>query len=515
MIESLVLGSAARWPDRVAVVDGDRQLTFAQLGDRVSRLANALIGLGLEPGDRVLDVQLNSHTYVESDLACALAGVVRVPVNTRLSEREVLHIAGDSGARGLFIGPEFGDLGATLADVAALDLVIGVGGAERNGGGHGYEDLLARARPAPPGRSLAPADLVAIHYSSGTTGAPKGCMRTVRNRLASAGAVLTGITGRLTPEDACLHAGPLTHASGLFMLPHLASGSKQVLMRKFDVERVPELIREQRVTSTVMVPTMVERLCAEVERLGPQAGGRLRSLRRVAYAGAPMPPERIAAANEILGGRLVQFYGMVEAIPPLAVLQPEDHGEPGLLRSAGRPVLDVSLRIVDEEGRPAGPGEPGELLVGGDHVMAGYWSNAEATTKSLRDGWLRSGDIASSDERGYLYLLDRRADMIISGGFNVMPREIEEVLSTHGAVREVAVVGVPDRDWGEAVVACVVAESPGPDLEAELRRLCAERVAAFKKPKRIEFLDALPRNPTGKLSRKLLRDRLAGPGAGP
>lgn len=476
------------------------------------RLANALLGLGLEPGDRVLDVQLNSHTYVESELACAMAGLVRVPVNTRLSEREVRHIADDSGARGMLIGPEFGELGAGLAEEGPVDLVIGVGGAERDSGGHAYEDLLASSRPAPPERSLAPADLVAIHYSSGTTGAPKGCMRTVRNRLASAAAVLTGITGRLTPEDVCLHAGPLTHASGLFMLPHLVSGAKQVLMRKFDAERVPGLIEEQRVTSTVMVPTMVERLCAEVERRA--GGGALESLRRVAYAGAPMPPERIAVANEILGGRMVQFYGMVEAIPPLAVLQPEDHGEPGLLRSAGGPVLGVSMRILDEEGRPVAPGETGELLIGGDHVMAGYWSNAEATTKSLRDGWLRSGDIARADERGYLYLLDRRADMIISGGFNVMPREVEGLLSTHHAVREVAVVGVPDREWGEAVVACVVAATPGPDLEGELQRLCAQRLAAFKKPKRFEFLEELPRNATGKLSRKLLRKRLAGPGEG-
>jgi acyl-CoA synthetase (AMP-forming)/AMP-acid ligase II len=177
-------------------------------------------------------------------------------------------------------------------------------------------------------------------------------------------------------------------------------------------------------------------------------------------------------------------------------------------------VLGVAMRIVDEEGRQVAAGETGELLIGGDHVMAGYWSNAEATTKSLQDGWLRSGDIASTDERGYLYLLDRRADMIISGGFNIMPREIEDLLSSHRAVREVAVVGVPDREWGEAVVACVVAAAPGPDLEAELRGLCAQRLAAFKKPKRFEFLGELPRNATGKLSRKLLRDQLAGPGTG-
>ena len=504
VIDVLLNRSARAWPDRLALVSDEATLTYAQLADRVARLGNALLGLGLEPGDRVADIQTNSHTYVETELACAAVGLVRVPVNVRLSRPEMEHVCRDAGVAGLLLGQEFGELGDHLRSVTdSVRTVVSVGGAV----GEDYERVVADGAPLTRLRWSSPNDLVSVNYSSGTTGAPKGCLRTLRNRLASTHAMLVGVTGPLAADDVFLHAGPLTHASGLFMLPHLCSGATQVLLRKFDAERVVELIAEHRVTGTVLVPTMLERV---VDAVAASPRGRLDSLRRVAYAGAPMPPDRIAHANEVLGGRLVQFYGMVEAIPPLTVLDADGHRVPELLASAGRPVPGAALRVVAEGGTAeAAPGETGELMVGGDHVMAGYWSNTEATTKSLVNGWLRTGDIARMDERGNVYLVDRRADMIITGGFNVMPREIEAVIEGHPLVAEAAVVGLPDREWGEAVTAFVVpvaGESPSAD---ELRRLCADRLAAYKKPKRIELVKELPKGSTGKVSRAALRAAVA------
>jgi acyl-CoA synthetase (AMP-forming)/AMP-acid ligase II len=218
-----------------------------------------------------------------------------------------------------------------------------------------------------------------------------------------------------------------------------------------------------------------------------------------------MAPERIARANDVLGGRLVQFYGLVEAIPPITVLTPADHRRPGLLRSAGRPADGVALAIVDDDGAAVPRGERGELMIGGLHVMAGYWADDEATVKTLEGGWLRTGDVAYEDDGGYVFLVDRRADMIITGGFNVMPREIELVLTDAGGVAEAAVVGIPDPAWGEAVTAFVVPEAGAEIDAATLLQHCAGRLSAFKKPKRIEIVDALPKAATGKVSRSALR----------
>jgi acyl-CoA synthetase (AMP-forming)/AMP-acid ligase II len=510
-IATLLDRAATRWPDRTAVLDGGVRLGFADLRARVARLANALLGLGLQPGDRVLDIQKNAHTYVETDLAFAVAGLVRVPVNVRLTPAEWAYIAQDSGARALVHGAEFAEAAEQLRELTDINLTIGVGDA---GPGQEYEQLLAAASPVLPHRWAKATDVVGLNYSSGTTGKPKGCIRTAANRFVSMQDMLATVIERpLGPDDVFLHAGPLTHASGLFLLPHLAAGATQVLLDRFDPEHVRRLLECGEVTGTVLVPTMLERVLATFDEEGPPP--ELSALRRVAYAGAPMEATRIAAANKLLGGRLVQFYGLVEAIPPITVLTQEDHRDPGLLTSAGRPASGVATAITDEDGQPLGPGERGELAIGGLHVMDGYWGNEEATVKSIEDGWLRTGDIAWSDERGYIHLVDRKADMIITGGFNVMPREVELVLTDAEGVVEAAVIGVPDPVWGEAVTAFVVA-APSAKLDAErLMAHCALRLSGFKKPKRIEVVDSLPKASTGKISRSALRAAVASGATGP
>jgi acyl-CoA synthetase (AMP-forming)/AMP-acid ligase II len=507
MFVSQILGSAAaRWPHRVAVVDDRGEVTYAQLADRVARLSNALVGLGLKAGDRVIDLQKNRRTYIESDLACAVSGLVRVPVNPRLTPADWEFIGADSGAKALIFGPEFA--GAAEQLMAALDdLQVAV----RTGGGSGvdYEELLTRASTRVDPRLEQPYELLALHYSSGTTGRPKGCMRTAANRLASAQDMLASVCeGSLREDDVFVHAGPLTHASGLFVLPHLAVGAKQVLMSSFDAEQLVALIDRHQATGTVLVPTMVERMLAALpDHRAPSEV--VPSLRRLAYAGAPMAPTRITRALEQIGPRLVQFYGMVEAIPPLSVLSRSDHENEDHLASAGRSVLGAALRIVDDSMAPVDAGETGELLIGGGHVMAGYWGNEDSTGKALQDGWLRSGDMARFDEGGFVRLGDRKADMIISGGYNVMPREIEELINSDPRVAEVAVVGVPDVEWGEVVTAVIVPAAGGAPPEAEIAALCADRLSGFKKPRAIHFVDDLPKGSTGKIMRRRVREDIA------
>lgn len=506
-ISTLVERAATRWPDRTAVVDGDRRISYAELRDRVARLANALAGLGLAPGDRVLDIQKNSHSYVETDLAFAVAGLVRVPVNVRLTPAEWAYIAADSGARAVVHGGEFAAAAAELRELAGIELTVGVDAGD-SAPGHDYERLLADASPLLPHRWTTPGEVIGLNYSSGTTGKPKGCIRTAANRHASCQDMLAALFERpLGGDDVFLHAGPLTHASGLFLLPHIAVGATQVLLGRFDPEEVGRMLADGGVTGTVLVPTMLERVLATFDADAPPPG--FAALRRVAYAGAPMEPARIAAANELLGGRLVQFYGLVEAIPPITVLTQDDHREAELLASAGRPAPGVATAIVGDDGEPVGPGERGELAIGGAHVMGGYWGNEDATVKSIEHGWLRTGDVAWRDERGYVHLVDRKADMIITGGFNVMPREVELALTETDGVAEAAVIGVPDPTWGEAVTAFVVAADGAVVDAGALMDHCAERLSGFKKPKRIEVVDSLPKASTGKISRSALRAEVA------
>lgn len=501
-VASLLRRSVARWPDRIAIVDGRRRITYRELGERVTRLAHALLGLGLVPGDRVIDLQRNAATYIETDLACALARLVRVPVNTRLTPTEWAYIAQDCGARAIVHGSDFAEAVEELAtQLGERPICVRVDG---KGSGSDYEELLARASANPLNSRGNPGDMVSLNYSSGTTGQPKGCVRTSRNRFASTVDILGSLLeAQLGPDDVFLHAGPITHASGLFVLPHLAVGATQVVMPRFDPEEVLAALAVHGVTGTVLVPTMLERVVAVLAEA--HGSDPLAPLRRMLYAGAPMAPDRIATADSMLGNRLIQFYGLVEAIPPITILNRADHTDARLRGSAGRPALGVAVEVVDGEDAPVGIGDVGELTIGGDHVMDGYWQNEESTVKTVVNGWLRTGDMARVDAYGYVFLVDRKADMIITGGYNVMPREIELIIGEDPAVAEVAVVGLPDADWGEAVTAFVV-PSAGAEIDIErLRGLCAAGLSSFKKPKRIEVVGQLPKSSTGKVARSALK----------
>jgi acyl-CoA synthetase (AMP-forming)/AMP-acid ligase II len=310
--------------------------------------------------------------------------------------------------------------------------------------------------------------------------------------------------GGPAPADVYLHAGPITHTSGLFVLSFLAAGAKQVILPAFDAAAVVEAVRERGVTHTALVPTMVARLIAVGE---PLAG-----LKMLGYAGAPMPPEQIRRAHEALTPNLVQYYGLVEAIPPVTVLSAADHarglaGEPELLTSAGRAAGEVELRIVDDAGRPLPAGEVGEVVTRGEHVMPGYWRADATAVKAVRDGWLHTGDLGRLDADGLLWLVDRKGDMIITGGYNVYPREVEDVVAEVPGVREVAVVGVADPEWGQRIVALYTGDPAAADAVAAH---CRARLASYKKPKEIRHVAEFPLNATGKIAKNVLRARLEG-----
>ncbi|MBB6345844.1 class I adenylate-forming enzyme family protein [Nonomuraea muscovyensis] len=493
----LVQRAAARFGDRRAVQGPDGARTFAELAGRASGLARGLLSLGLSPGDRVLELLPNGCALVESDLALAMAGLVRVPLNPRLGPAEWERIADDCGARALIYDARFAE--DTEALRSGLQAVV-----SGDAPGRRLDDLVTGG-PVPIG--VLPDDLVGLAYSSGTTGRPKGARRTHRNRIASALAMTHEVLGGPPAADAVyLHAGPAIHTSGLFVLPWLMAGAPQVFLDHADAATILAAVEEHRVTHTALVPTMVSRL-AEAADGTP--------LRMLAYAGAPMPPGQIRRASERLTPHLVQYYGLVEAMPPLTVLDADDHarglaGEPGLLTSAGRVCLAIDLRVVDEEGRPLPDGEQGEVVVRGDPVTPGY-HNAEGRAdlgKGFTNGWLRTGDIGHLGPGGRLWLTDRRNDMIITGGYNVYPREIEDVIAGVDGVAEAAVVGLADGEWGQRVAAvytCLAGRRIEPD---EVLRRCRAALPAHKRPKSALSVTSLPLNATGKISRREVLRRM-------
>jgi acyl-CoA synthetase (AMP-forming)/AMP-acid ligase II len=493
---------------RVAAVHGARPalegpqgtVTFAELADRVFRLAAGLRRLGLQPGDRVLDLQPNQNTYVETELACCAAGVVRVALNHRLHDSDWARIADDCGARALVYDARYAQ--RTEALRAGLDPVVVIG----DGPGTPYHSLLDGPRYADG--SGDPDALVSLNYTSGSTGRPKGVRRTHRVRDASRRAMLAAVLGPVAPSDVYLHAGPITHTSGLFTLPFLDAGAKQLILPAFEAGAVVEAVRERGATHTALVPTMVARLLA-LDGATDGAEGELKGLKMLGYAGAPMPPGQIRQAYERLTPNLVQYYGLVEAIPPVTVLTAADHAagldgtRPDLLTAAGRAAGDVELSIVDEDGRLLPSGEVGEVVTRGPHVMPGYWAG-EAGTKALRAGWLHTGDLGRMSDDGVLWLVDRKGDMIITGGYNVYPREVEDAIAAVPGVREVAVVGLPDDEWGQRIVALYTGAATPDTVDTH----CRAMLASYKKPKEIRRVDAFPLNATGKIAKNRLRETL-------
>ncbi|MFH9405138.1 long-chain fatty acid--CoA ligase [Streptomyces sp. NPDC017638] len=490
---------ARKTPDRVALVYEERAWTYRELHERVLRLAHALRGLGTGRGDRVAYLGPNHPVFLETLFAAGALGAVFVPLNTRLAAPELAYNLSDSGSTVLVHGPEQAETARAAAEEAGVRHRITLARPDDEGA-LDYERLLAGAKTGPLDETVVPDDPCIIMYTSGTTGRPKGAVLSHGNITWNSLNVLVDID--LAGDEVTLVAAPLFHTAGLNMtcLPTLLKGGRVVLLGSFDAERVLELIESRRVTYMFGVPTMYDAMAARPR----WATTDLSSLRTLSCGGAPVPARTIAT---YLGRGLSfsQGYGLTEASPGVLYLDKEQTlAKAG---SAGVPHFFTDARLVLPDGGDAGPGERGEILVRGPNVMTGYWGRPEDTEAAFTDdGWLRTGDVARVDTDGYAYITDRVKDMFVSGGENVYPAEVEDVLLTHPAVAECAVVGVPDAVWGEVGRAVVVLNSGFRADEEDLLGHLRGRLAKYKIPKSLVVADSLPRTATGKIIKSVVRD---------
>lgn len=503
---STLISRAARWYGAaIAVDDGRLVLTFSDVEERSNRLANAIAALCPEAGSRVAILSSNRSELVEIDFGVAKAGRVRVPINSRLGEAECRHVLADSGADLLIAEAKYCELAATwLREVDSLQtaIVLGTPGPS----GLEYEEVLAAARPGAVPPEADPAAGSFILYTSGTTGQPKGALSTVEGKLAATFAMLRDEL--VVPiGGAMVHAASMAHGSGSKVLAYFLKGARNIPMSKWDPEQFLSIVSEERATGTFIVPTM---LMALVEAARSTASDHS-TLCSISYGGAPIAPNQLAAAIDTFSSALVQVYGSCEAPHPVLVLRGDDHvarhGIGDGVTSAGREALHCEVRLVGDDGGDVAWGQPGELWVKGPNVMAAYWGNPEATRSVFVDGWYRTGDVARRDDDGYFYIVDRARDVIITGGLNVYPAEVENLIRRHPAVANVAVVGVPNEQWGEDVKAFVIVKQGATVSDHQLIDYCRSELAGYKKPRFVEFVDKLPLGPNGKVLKRELRDQ--------
>lgn len=509
--------SARHHPDRIALVwdDGRQRRTYREVNRRADALAAALVAeLGVNPGDRVSVMMTNGPDLLETLFAVWKAGATIAPLNARYSIEEILFLVTDSEAETVILDADSAPTVLALAEKLSGVRSFVVAGADVDGtpGGSGvspevtaFEWLVERhLGESPPDPGTNDDDVAWLAYTSGTTGRPKGAMLTHGCLTYVALSWLADLQ-RLEPEDIGLVAAPLTHGAGIMALAFVMKAATQVIMAAFDAGRFLGSVTTEKVTHTWLVPTQVKMLLnhPHLDRAD------LSSLKTIVYGASPMYVEDLREAMERIGPVFVQLFAQTESPMVGTYLRAEDHilDGPGSerLASCGYARSGMEVEILDDKDQPLPTGEIGEICIRGPALMKGYWKQPEATAETLRNGWLHTGDIGKQDENGYFYILDRTKDMLISGGLNVYPREIEEVLLTHPGISEVAVVGVPDDRWGETPKAFVVPAAGAAPTEADVIAFAAERLARFKKPSSVELVTELPKTPIGKIDKKALR----------
>lgn len=501
---SISARAARYWPQRLAVIDARRRLSFAVFEDRCNRLAHSLVTVGVSPGERVAVQAWNRVEVVELEVACYKGGFVKVPLNARLTIDETLHALRDSQARLMVAdGAHAAAVAARRAEVPELRLIV----ATEPGGDCDYEDLIEAADAAPIQFATSGDDTAVLHYTSGSSGVLKAAMQTFGNREAMLFKFLSSPMRRAMPGDVQAHVGPITHASGMNLMYLMYCGATSLLLGSFDETELLETIHREHVTRLFMVPTMVNRMVnhPEIGRFD------LSSLKLVMYGAAPMAPALVEKAFAVFGPILLQGYGAGETCSMVTSLTEQDHVDalahnPRRLASCGRCYSDTEVRVLTDEGCDVKPGEVGEIVVKGPDVMKGYWNAPELTAEAIIDGYYRTGDLATVDDEAYIYIVDRKKEMIISGGFNIYPAEVEQVLFAHPAIYEAAAVGVPNEEWGEAIKAVVVLKPGQSASPEEILAYCAARLPGFKRPRSVDFTSELPKNPNGKIVRRLVRE---------
>lgn len=494
-LASLLRRAVQQHADRPAIVAPGKTRSYAEVDVRARKLVSGLRSRGIEPGDRVAVLLNNRIEYPEIDVALAYGGFVRVAMNARLGIRDFRLATEDCGARAIVSEPAFDDVVTTLHEEQSLQW-IRLDGAPDVAHGDDYESLLDGAQPCEPTFDHDERSLAWISYTSGTTGRPKGVMLS-HAALVNVAFNLMLETGPASERDSVLLPQPLSHGAGYFVLAYLASGASVHVATDFDPEEIQARGRSEGIHTLKLVPTMLSRLLA-ADLEGPNP------FQRIIYGASPIDPPVMDEALAAYGPILTQIYGQSEAPVTITCLKEHDHAHPGPRRtSAGRPWRTVEVQVVDADGVTLPSGELGEVAVRGAHLMTGYYGQPELTAEVLRAGWLWTKDMGTIDEDGFVYLRGRRDDMINSGGFNIAPREVEEALLAHPAVRECAVVGLPDAEWGQRICAFVVRRDGSRLDNAELSAH-ARAALGFRRPRIIVELPSLPYTPYGKVDRKVL-----------
>jgi acyl-CoA synthetase (AMP-forming)/AMP-acid ligase II len=507
-VESLadVWRSNARYNgDRIAAVDGDRSITFGEAYDRAQRLASAIHKRGLRKHDRVGMLAMNRLEWVEYLGATALGGTIGALINYRLAGPEIAWIVNDCTPRILIFEAQYIELVDSLrGEMKSIELYVCIG--TPPDWAESYEEFVASGDPQGAPVEVGPDTYAMLMYTSGTTGRPKGVLKEQRQFCANFETNI--IVMNMRGDDRLLVMMPLFHngACSLFYTMFMAGGTTHI-HRKFEAVDVLATIDQDRITMMHMAPTLIQTIMdhPEIDQYD------LSSLRVVNYAAAPMPVSLLRRCVAKFGKIFLNSYGATEAGG--TVLYPHQHyldGTPeqmARLPSLGQPFPNTKVRVVDDEGVDCPPGVAGEILLSSPNTMSGYWNNHAATLEVLRDGWYHTGDVGTLDKDGFLFLVDRKKDMIISGGENIYCREVEEALMEHGSLVEVAVIGVPDPYWGENVKAVAIRKPGATVTEAELIAFCATRIASYKKPKSVDFVDDMPRLPTGKVRKNILREQ--------
>jgi fatty-acyl-CoA synthase len=507
------LGEAVRkafraYKERVAFEVDGIEYTYGLMHEMVNRLANCFLDMGLEKGDRIVIMMTNRIEYVYTDLAAASAGLVKVPLNVMLSNKDIDYALKDSGAKAVVLDDFFvKKTSLFFKDYEFIDHIISVGGT----GGLlarslvDFNELINTSAATDPDVQVAPEDLLAIMYTGGTTGEPKGVMHTHKSCLSISYNII--VEQGIQEDDVMLVSAPLPHATGFFLPACIFKGAKTVITNGFNVEEFFKLVEKKGITLTFTVPTMIYLLLDSPARTKHD----LSSLRTVLIGGAPMLPRRLEEAIETMGPIFQIGYAQMEAanngtiFTQKQLVETLKSGKRERLLSCGHPCMMVQIKIVDETGTEVGVGELGEILIKGPHMMLGYWNKEEETNKTIVDGWIHSGDIGKIDEDDFVYIMDRKKDMIITGGLNVYSAEVESILAHHPDVAEVIVLGTPDPKWGEQVLAIVVKKSDASITEQGLIQYSKENLSAYKVPKHVEFRESLPKTPYGKYDKKKVR----------
>jgi acyl-CoA synthetase (AMP-forming)/AMP-acid ligase II len=505
-VGNILRRSAFNNANKPALVFENRRMNYGKLNQRVNCLANRLLEMGLQKGDRMAVLLHNCPEFFEVYFASAKSGAIFVPVNNLLKQKELMQVFQYIEPRFLIYDDEFsGTVQAVLSELKFLEFPIALHG--QSSDCLNYDRLIETGEDKEPGVDISDDDIVNIFLTSGTTGRPKGAMRTHRHDLINM--MTSALELGIRHDDRSLSLFPFYHVTFADNLRHILMANTIVIKRegKFDAGEVLDILSKEGITTCQFVPTMINAML-QAENPGKYDLGRLRL---IIYAASPMPVGLLKKAMNRFGCQFVQMYGQTETGPCTTVLRPEDHvlegseAQMARLASAGRAVLDYEIRIVDGTGKDVATGEVGEIIVRSEAMTAGYWNLPEKTENGIKKGWLYTGDFGRFDEDGYVFIVDRKDDMIISGGKNIYPREIEEVIYTHEAVLEAAVIGVPDDYWGESVKAFVVLKEGKSATEDEIIDLCKKTIASYKKPRFVQFVQELPKSPTGKILKRVIK----------